>query len=72
MSPKSTFGEYRPLNKFLHYVVLMSDIIEEAIDQEVWRKAMVNDYAREIVLGLKAQPISSGSSINIFLTKREC
>jgi hypothetical protein len=51
-APRSTFREVRPLRQFPRYMLLMSDIIdsrpssyEEAACQQVWRDAMVEEYA---------------------------
>jgi hypothetical protein len=50
-APRSAVREHRPLKKFSNYTVLISSIIdaepssfEEAIDQQVWWDAIVEEY----------------------------
>jgi hypothetical protein len=78
-APRSTFRESRPLKKFLNYMALLSCIIdskassfEEAIDQQVWRNAMVKDDVWDIVPRLEGKLVSGSSSRGSFLAKREC
>ena len=48
-APQSTFRESRALKKFPNYMALKSKVLEEATNQEVWRKSRVKDDARDIV-----------------------
>lgn len=73
--PNSTFKESRPpkkFSKFSKYMALMSSVIEDEIDKEVWRKAMVKDDAQDIMARLEGKLVPGGSSRSTFIAKREC
>jgi hypothetical protein len=71
-APRSTFRESRPPKKFPNFMALMSNVIEEATDHQVYQDAMVQDDVWDIVPGSEGQPVPGGSSRSTFLAKREC
>jgi transposase InsO family protein len=71
-APRSTFRESRPLKKFPNFMALMSNVIEEATNQQVYQDAMMEDDVWDIVPGSEGQPVPGGSSRSTFLAKREC
>jgi len=54
-APRSTFQESMPLKRFLNYLRLMTNIIEEATNKELWRKSMLKDDAWDILAKVKGE-----------------
>jgi len=52
-------------------MALMSNLIEEVVDQQVYQDALMEDDVWDIVLGFEGQLVPGGSSRSTFLTKRE-
>jgi hypothetical protein len=71
-APKNTFKESRPSKKFLNFMALMSNVIEEAVNQQVQQDALLQDDACDIVARQEGKTVPSGSSRSTFLAKREC
>jgi ABC-type sulfate transport system substrate-binding protein len=71
-APGRTFRKSKPQKKFPNFMALMSNVIEEAADQQVYQDAMVRDDVWDIVPRPKGKPVPSGSSRSTFLAKWEC
>jgi hypothetical protein len=71
-APRSIVRESRPSKKLPNFMALMSNIIKEAANQQVYQDAMIEDDVWDIVPRQEGQPIPSGSSRSTFLAKRKC
>jgi hypothetical protein len=69
-APRSTVRESRPPKKFPNFMALISNVIEEATNHQVYQDAMVQDDVWDIVPRSEGQPVPGGRST--FLAKREC
>jgi hypothetical protein len=71
-APRSTFRESMPPKKFPNFVVLMNNVIENAVDQQVQHDDLVQDDVYDIMPRPEEKIVPGVSSRSNFLSKREC